>query len=514
MKGAEALLRTLLVGGVEVCFTNPGTSEMQFVAALDRVPGLRAVLTLFEGVATGAADGYARMSGRPAATLLHLGPGLANGLANLHNAMRANVPLVSIVGEHATWHLQYDAPLTSDIAGYARQSSPFIRTPQTAGEIAAATAEVLVAARTAPGCVATLIAPADCTWDDCAGPAPVPPVPPPAQVDEAAVQEAAAVLRSGEPAMLLVWGAALQGPVLAYAGRIAAQCGARLSTPTHFARMERGAGRVVVERVPYAVDLARAMLAGVRHLILVGAKPPVSFFAYPNKPSVIAPDDVQIHSLATPAQDLEDALARLSEAVGASSAAPVQPVRRPALPAGPFTPEAISQAIGALLPEGCIVVDEAVTSGYQTMAATAGSPPHDWLAHTGGAIGLGMPLATGAAVACPNRRVLNLEADGSAAYTLQSLWTQARERLNVTTVLYANRVYKILQNEFQQAEAGQKPGPVASRLLDIGDPALDWVALARGMGVPARRVDSIDEFNRTLAAYLREPGPNLIEAVI
>ncbi len=513
MKGAEALLRTLLAGGVDVCFTNPGTSEMQFVAALDRVPGLRAVLALFEGVATGAADGYARMADRPAATLLHLGPGMANGLANLHNAWRAEVPMVNIVGEHATWHLKYDAPLKTDIAKYASQVSGWVRSSASAQQIAADTAEAIAAARRPPGQIATLIAPADCTWDEAEGPAPVPEAAAPARVEEAAVYEAAAALRSGQPCMLLLGGRALRETALGYAGRIAARTGARLAT-NRFARLQRGAGRVPLGRLPYQVDLAVEFLRGIQHLILVGTQPPVSFFAYPNKPNWLAPEDAQIHTLGTTAHNLEDALARLAEAVGAQAPAQVQALQRPGLPSGPLTPDTAAQVVAALMPEGCIMAEEAITSGYPLMPATAGAPPHDWLTVTGGAIGIGMPLATGAAVACPDRRVLNLEADGSGAYTLQALWTQAREGLNVTTVVYANRMYRILENEYIAAGAGLKPQPQAARLLSLGQPDIDWVKLAGGFGVPAVRVDTAEAFAAVLRRHLQEPGPNLIEAVI
>jgi acetolactate synthase-1/2/3 large subunit len=314
--------------------------------------------------------------------------------------------------------------------------------------------------------------------------------------------------------MLLLSGAALRAGALADAGRVAAHCGARLACTTFFARLERGAGRVPAERLPYRIDQALHALRDVRHLILVGARPPVAFFAYPGAPSWLAPEDAHIQTLAGAEHDLGDALARLAEAVGARQPAPAQAPRRPALPDGPLTPGTIAQAIGALLPEQCIVVEEAVTSGMEAWPATAGAPPHDWLVLTGGAIGDGMPLAVGAAVACPDRRVLDLQADGSAAYTLQALWTQAREQLNVTTVLYANRAYRILEQEYMQAGAGQQPGPQARRLLSIGQPDLDWVSLARGMGVPAVRVDTTDAFNTALRIALQEPGPNLIEALI
>lgn len=514
MKGAEALLRTLVSGGVDVCFTNPGTSEMQFVAALDRVPGMRAVLTLFEGVATGAADGYARMTGRPASTLLHLGPGLANGLANLHNAMRAQTPIVNIVGEHATWHLRHNAPLTSDIAGYARQVSGWIHTTSHVQTIAADTAAAIVAAQQPPGQIATLITPADCTWEECDGPAPIGALAAPAKVTEDAIRNAATVLRSGEPTLLLLNGAALLGNALNDAGRIAAHCHARLSSTTFFPRQSRGAGTVITERVPYLAGQAVQSLQGIRHLILVGAQAPVSFFGYPGTPSLLAPPDAQVHILAQAEHDIPDALARLADAVDATTPASLSPLQRPSLPTGALTPLSLAQALGALLPEQCIVVDEANTCGGPVWQATISAPPHDWLVLTGGSIGDGMPMALGAALACPDRRILNLQADGSAAYTLQSLWSQAREQCNVTTVIYANRAYRILEMEYVQAGAGQQPGPQSRRLLSLDQPDLDWVALSRGMGVPSQRVTSTEEFSTTLAAYLKEPGPNLIEALI
>jgi acetolactate synthase-1/2/3 large subunit len=514
MKGAEALLRTLLAGGIDVCFTNPGTSEMQFVAAIDRVPQMRGVLALFEGVATGAADGYARMAGRPAATLLHLGPGLANGLANLHNARRAMSPIVNIVGEHATHHLEYDAPLASDIAGLASPVSAWVHTSASARTIAADTAAAIAAARQPPGQIATLITPADATWDESEGAAAVPDAAPPARADEAQIRAAADALRSGEPALLLMGGDALRDPALEHAGRIAARCRARLSSTTFIARQSRGAGRVRTERLPYFVEPALAALAEVRHLILVGAPAPVAFFAYPGLPSSLVPAGTQVHVLARPGEDLADALARLADAVGASAPAPLAPLQRPGLPSGALDPLTIAQAIAALLPEQCVVVDESATSGWALLDATAGAPPHDWLMLTGGAIGDGLPMATGAAIASPGRRVLALQADGSAAYTMQALWTQAREQLDVTTVIYANRAYRILEVEYTRTESGQRPGPRAGQLMSLAQPELNWAQLARGMGVPATRVETLADFNRTLAGYLREPGPNLIEAMI
>ena len=514
MNGAESLVRTLVDGEVEVCFANPGTSEMHFVAALDRVDGMRCVLGLFEGVVTGAADGYARMADKPAATLLHLGPGLANGLANLHNAVKSSTPMVNIVGDHATYHRAYDAPLTSDIEAAARPFSGWVKTSPDALSVAADGAAAIAAARTPPGRVATLILPADTAWNEGSGPAPVPPVPGRTAVSGEAVDQAARILRSGEPTMILLTGVAVRERGLELAGRIAAATGARLMAQTFNARIERGAGRVSVDRVPYPVDIAVAALAGFRHVILVGSKQPVAFFAYPDKPSVLTAPDCQIHTLARPEEDLVGALDALVEALGAGrQAAPILDLALPALGEGAVTPEAISRSLGALLPENAIVIDEAVTSGRAFFPPTRQARPHTWLQNMGGSIGLGLPMATGAALAAPDRKTVCLQADGSGMYTLQALWTMARESLDVTIVLFANRSYAILRGELANVGA-QNVGRKALDMLDIGRPDLDWVSLARGMGVPGVRVTDMAEFNRRFAEGLATPGPYLIEAVL
>ena len=514
MNGAESLARTLVAGGVDVCFTNPGTSEMHFVAALDKVEGIRCVLGLFEGVVTGAADGYWRMAERPAATLLHLGPGLGNGLANLHNARKASSGIVNVVGDHATYHVKHDAPLTSDIEGIARPVSAWVRTSPTARAVAADGAAAIAAAWGPPGQIATLILPADTAWNEAAGVAPAAPRAERARVDAEAVARCAKALRSGEPAMLLLTGQGVRARGLALAGRIATATGARLLAQGSNARIERGAGRVPIERLPYPVDLALGVLKDVRHLILVGSKAPVAFFAYPNKPSVLTPDGCQIHPLSTIAEDSLSALEWLADEVGAKEDSEVvQLATRPGLPTGPLNPDTLAASLGALLPEGAIVADESVTTGRGFFRLTAGAPPHDWLNNMGGSIGLGLPLATGAAVACPDRKVVCLEGDGSGMYTVQALWTQAREQLDVTTVVFANRTYAILRGELAGVGAGT-PGRKAADMLDIGRPDLDWVALARGMGVDATRATTADEFNRQFAASLAHRGPRLIEAVL
>jgi acetolactate synthase-1/2/3 large subunit len=514
MNGAESLLETLVRSGVEVCFSNPGTSEMHFVAALDRQAGMRAVLGLFEGVVTGAADGYARMAGKPACTLLHLGPGLANGLANLHNARRARVPIVNVVGDHATYHRGLDAPLTSDIEGFARPVSGWIRVSQSAASVAADGAAAVAASRSAPGQVATLILPADTAWNDASGAAEPVPAAPFARPADDAVAAVALALRSGAPAAILMNGAALSAAGTDLAGKIAAATGARLFADTFVTRIARGAGRVDVERIPYFGEQAAAVLAPFKHLILIGTKAPVTFFAYPGKPSELTPADCLVHTLAAPAEDAIAALNALVDALGAGKTAPPRTVSEPLrLARGALTPESIAQAVGMLLPEQAILVNEAATSGFMMPAMTSGARPHDWLDLTGGAIGQGLPTAVGAAVACPDRRVIALQADGSGMYTVQSLWTMARENLDVTVIVFANRKYAILQVELLRVGAGN-PGRKAMDMLDLSRPDLNWVALAKGMGVPATRATTSEEFNAQLAHSLATAGPTLIEAVL
>ncbi len=513
MNGAQAVILTLVKSGVTTCFANPGTSEMHFVAALDAVPQMRGVLCLFEGAATGAADGYGRMAGRPAATLLHLGPGLANGLANLHNARRARTPVLAIVGDHATYHKRFDAPLESDIDALAGSVSGWVRRSSRSADAPADAADAVVAAMNPPGQVATLILPADVTWTDGAQPAPAVAVRPPAPVSDAVVNPIAAVLRGGEQCVILLGGAGLYRPALEAASRLAEGTGARLLAETFPARLQRGVGIPAVDRLAYLAEFAAGQLAGARHLILAGARAPVSFFAYPGKASYLVPDGCQVHTLATAGEDVAGALAGLAEQAAPEARARLQSAERPGLPSGELTGQSAAAAIGALLPEDAIVCDEANTSGIWLPAATAGAPPHDWLSLTGGAIGQGLPVATGAAVACPGRPVLALEADGSAMYTISALWTHAREQLDITTVIFSNRSYAVLNMELDRTGA-TTTGNLARSLLELSRPALDFTALAAGMGVPATRAVTAEEFAAQLRHALAEPGPHLIEAAL
>jgi len=517
MNGAEAVVRTLAECGVNTCFANPGTSEMHFVAALDAVPQVRGVLCLFEGAATGAADGYGRMTGRPAAALLHLGPGLANGLANLHNARRAHTPLLAIVGDHATYHKRFDAPLESDIDAVAGTVSGWVRRSTRSADAPADAADAVAAALSPPGQIATLILPADVTWTDGAEPAYPVSGRPPSAVPNTFIRRAMGALRGpaggGESCTILLGGAGLTRGALEPASRIANATGARVLAETFPARHERGAGIPAVDRLAYLVEFAAGQLAGTRHLILAGATAPVSFFAYPGKPSTPIPAGCHVHVLAEPGDDVPAALASLADRVAEGASPSVQPPERPGLPGGELTGQTAAAVIGALMPEDAIVCDEANTSGLWLPSATAGAPPHDWLSLTGGAIGQCLPLATGAAIASPGRPVLALEADGSAMYTASALWTHAREQLDITTVIFSNRSYAILNMELERTGA-PTTGKTARDLLDLSRPTIDFVALATGLGVPASRALTAAEFAAQLRNALAEPGPHLIEAAL
>jgi acetolactate synthase-1/2/3 large subunit len=510
VNGAQALIGSLVGAGVDVCFMNPGTSEMHFVSALDSVPEMRGVLALFEGVATGAADGYARIAGRPAAVLLHLGPGLANGLANLHNARRAGTPVVNIVGAHATGHVRYDAPLQSDIEALARTVSGWVHTSGTTRDLAQDAMRAVEAARA--GLVATLVLPADVSWDEGGALAP-PRAAPRAEVPDAQVLAAAKVVSAGASAMLLLGGPALTERGLRAASRIAAATGARLLAETFPARMERGAGLPSVDRLAYLVEVAETQLAGVRHLVLAGARPPVSFFAYPGLGSDLVPDGCAVTVLADAGQDVQAALDLLADRVAAGTEPVLAAGAPPAAAPGPLTAISLANTVAASLPEHAIVADEAITSGFALPVALAAAPRHSLLTLTGGAIGQGLPVATGAAIAAPDRPVLSLEADGSAMYTIQALWTQARERLDVTTVLINNAAYAVLRMELARTAAGQA-GERAARMLDLSGPTPDFTQISAGLGVPAVRVTTAEDLDAELRRAYAEPGPHLIEAIV
>jgi acetolactate synthase-1/2/3 large subunit len=511
MIGARALLHSLVGADVDVCFMNPGTSEMHFVSALDSVPDMRGVLALFEGVATGAADGYARIAGRPAAVLLHLGPGLANGLANLHNARRARSPVLVVVGGHATGHVRYDSPLQSDIEALARTVSGWVHTCGSPRDLPQDAMRAVAAAR--GGQIATLVLPADVSWTDGALPAPPRPAVRPAAAGHERIKTVADLLPSGVPAIVLLGGNALTERGLRAASRISAATGARLLAETFPARMERGAGLPLVDRLAYLAEHADAQLAGTEHLILAGARPPVSFFAYPGRASDLVPDGCLVSVLAEPDEDAAATLELLADEV-AEGIAPILAEAAPAgLEPGPLTPVSLARAIAASLPENAIISDEANTAGAAIPAALARAPRHSLLTLTGGAIGQGLPVATGAAIAAPDRPVLALEADGSALYTIQALWTQAREQLNVTTVLLNNAAYAILRMELGRTAAGAA-GERAARMLDLSGPTPDFTEISTGLGVPAVRVTTADELDAELRRGYAEPGPHLIEAIV
>jgi acetolactate synthase-1/2/3 large subunit len=515
MNGAESLVKTLTDRGVDICFANPGTSEMHFLKALEN-PRMRSVLCLFEGVCTGAADGYYRMKGTPASTLLHLGPGLANGLANIHNAKRASSGMVNIVGEHSASHLKYDPPLTSDIEGLARPLSHWVRRVESPHSVAWDVSTAISKASEHPGQIATLLLPGDASWQEAGNagaalPATVVAEPQIKRPDPARVEAIAKVLRSAEPALVILANRATRGRAVELAGRLKAATDCRLATQFFTSRIERGAGRVTLERIPYAVPQALEFLKGFKHIITMETTEPIAFFSYPDKPSLLKAPGTVFHTLSEADEDSAAALEMLLYALDAGGAqAVLQPRAEAVIPQGALNPASIAAALAAALPEHCILVDESLTTGRETMGLTVGAAPHDLINNMGGSIGYGTPVATGAALACPDRRVFCMVGDGSAMYTIQSLWTQAREGLNVTTIIFANNSYAILKAEYANMGAGA-PGPQALAMIDIDRPRIDWLSMAKSMGVPAVAVDSAEGFHKAMVNSAREQGPTLIE---
>jgi acetolactate synthase-1/2/3 large subunit len=513
MNGADALISTLVANEVTACFANPGTSEMQFVAALDGKPEMRPVLCLFEGVATGAADGYGRIADRPACTLLHLGPGYGNGIANLHNARRAYTPIVNVVGDHATYHRPYDAPLNSDIATLVKPNSLWAKSADSPDTVAGLAAEAVAASYGPPGGPVSLILPADSAWlptsgDPVIAQKPTRPAPP-----GKAVEAAARALKAAKKPVILLGGQACRAESLREAARLQA-AGVAVYSDTFVPRQARGAGVFLPKKMPYFGEMALAELEGVDLMVFVGTATPVAFFAYPDRPSVLVPQGCETLTLADRSEDSVAGLAALAEALGAPASGPSQSLALPdAAPSGKLNPYHVGASIARHMPENAIVCDDAVTSGTGVAAGTATARPHDILALTGGAIGIGLPLAIGAAVAAPDRKVLSLNGDGAAMYTVQSLWTMARESLDVTVVVFANHTYRILNVEMTRTGAGEA-GPSASKLLDLGDPRTDWVSVAKGLGVPAVRCETAEEFESAFARAMAQRGPTFIEAAI
>jgi acetolactate synthase-1/2/3 large subunit len=513
MNGAQALITTLAAHGVRACFANPGTSEMQFVAALDHQPDMRPVLCLFEGVATGAADGYGRMADTPACTLLHLGPGYGNGVANLHNARRAFTPLINVIGDHATYHRQYDAPLNSDIATLVAPHSIWAQSAETPDSVARLAAEAIAASYGPPGGPVSLILPADAAW----GPvkAKAQPVSRPARAAPAGstVDAIARAIRAAKKPVLLLGGHACRAEALGEAARLEA-AGIAVYSDTFVARQARGAGTFLPRKMAYFGEMALEDLAGVDLMVFAGTTTPVAFFAYPDRPSVLAPAGCRTLTLSTRGEDAVAGLGALAEALDAPKAGPVQPLQRAdASPTGALNPYLVGTSIARHMPEGAILCDDAVTSGLGVLTGTATARPHEVLGLTGGAIGDGMPMAIGAAVAAPDRKVISLNGDGSAMYTVQSLWTMARETLDVTVVVFVNHSYRILNVEMTRTGAGA-PGPAARRLLDLGGPEISWCPIAQGLGLPAVSCETAEAFDKAFAGAMAQRGPMFIEAKI
>ena len=514
MNGAESMLQTLINNGVEVCFANPGTSEMHMVAAMGESESIRSVLCLFEGVCSGAADGYGRMAGKPACTLLHLGPGLSNASANLHNAKKGHTPIINLIGDHATYHKKLNAPLTSDILSLANPVSDWLRVAEAAVDLPSAAADAVYAANVKPGQVATLIVPANAAWDESIQPLPAQPAPIVPKVSDAAISESVRLLTNGEPSILLLGNMALTERALELADQIVQATGTKLLSDTFIPRQARGEGRCKIERLGYFAEQAVEQVNGAKQWVMVGTKAPVAFFAYPDKPGELYPEGSSLHTLAQPNEDAEHALEKLVIALGAESYTPRKIVKnKPQSGAGNLDPVTLANSFAHYLPANAIVVDEGATAGGLCGPLSEAAEKHDWLGLTGGSIGYGLPAAIGAAVACPDRKVICVHGDGGAMYTIQSLWTMIREQLDICVIILANRKYQILQIELSRVGA-ESVNEKTLEMMDLSNPDIDFVKIAEGMGMQAVRAETAEQFNEAYSKAMATKGPCLIEAIM
>ncbi len=515
MNGAESLTKALAKEGVKVCFANPGTSEMHLVNALDSEAGIRSILCLFEGVCTGAADGYGRMTGKPAATLLHLGPGLANGISNLHNARKASTPIINLVGDHADYHRKHDSPLNSNITALASSVSSWMKSDSTSMSLSSDVIEALNSAinpKPRPdGQISTLIIPANAAWEKGTDPVRRPELQERGQISKTKIDETARQIDS--ECLILLGSDGLSVAARQAAGRISKKTKCRVAMSMFSEKIEHGFGLPVSERLPYFPEHVMAFLKGVKKIVLAGASKPVSFFAYPSLPSVPIPEEVEILNLSRSNEDTTSALESIVNILGLNEGAfSAYRSQKVELSSPNLSSKTIGEVIASTLPEGAIICGDS-GGGFDAFEPSQNAPPHTWLNLTGGSIGQGAPVSVGAAVACPEKQVLSLLGDGAAMYTLQALWTQAREGLNVTTIIYKNEKYRILEIEYWRLgvnEIGEKAGD----LFSLGEPSIDFCALAKGMGVESVSVHTPESFRAALEVAFSRTGPYLIEACI
>ena len=512
MTGAQALVGTLADNGVRACFANPGTSEMHLVTALDGEPRIRSVLCLFEGVATGAADGYSRITGVPAMTLLHLGAGYLNAGANIHNAGRANTPMVNVIGDHAVPHLKYDAPLTSDILGLAGPNSGWIKSANKVGDTGKLATEAFSASYGPKRGPISLLLPADSAWEEGGVKGPVVTPPPLRAVSAERITAAAKAVKAAVKPVIVINGTALTEAGLAAAARLKA-AGLRVMTDTFYAKMRRGAGVFAPDRMQYFAEGAMADLEGSDLMLVAGTSLPVAFFSYPGKPSLLVPEGCETMDLGGADTDSAQTLTALVDAMGAEDAAAPETLKIPDMPIGELNAVTVGKSITRHMPENAIVSDDGVSNGLMSYLPTQNARAHDWMMLTGGAIGQGMPLALGAAIAAPDRKVICISGDGAGMYTNQALWSMAREGADVTTIIFVNHSYRILNIELYRTGAGN-PGPTAKNMLSIGGPDINWVGLSESLGVPAVKATTAEAFDTALADAIAAKGPRLIAAVV
>ncbi len=513
MMGAQWMLKSAAAAGIEVCFANPGTTELPFVAAMDRATEIRPLLGLFEGVCSGAADGYYRIRRKPAMTLTHLGPGFANAIANFHNARRARSAIFNVIGEHMSWHVAADPPLASDIESLARPVSAGVWRADTPATLHNATVGALQGLQQRGG-IQTLILPMDLQEDpvqhSIAAPVAAQAA---ADYDAAAVATVAADITAGRKVLLYLGADALGEAALRRLARLAALPNVELVGETFPAASEHGRGLPAIKRLVALAEKAHPYLLGFERVAVLAAEPPVAFFGARGLPSHLG-DPARMATVCGPggrvAEALEELLARVRPA--AAPASTVQRVSDTDLGES-LTPESASRVVAAHLPANAIVSAEGATLGFPFNALASQAERHTTIVLTGGAIGQGLPSAFGASVAAPDRKVVALQSDGSALFTIQALWSMAREGSDVVVILASNQRYNILINEMSRNGYALTSPPVRD-LLNLARPAVDWQALSTSFGVPSNRVESVSALRRAFQAALAERGPRLIEVVL
>ena len=517
MNGAAAFFKSIVDNGIDTIFACPGTSEMQVVDEVG-YSNLRVVLCLFENSVTGMADGYARMLDKPALGMVHVTCGLTNALANMHNARIANSRMIIFGGGVHVAH-EVNEPVHSMlqrqpyVAQIAAQCVIEARSPD---QLAAAATQALKASNDGAGKIVYVYGPNNAVWGESSFQGKLTSSAEQRQrVSTATISSIADTLKAGKKTAFILDNLALREEGLEILGRIAEGAGGRLFREWLPSRIAMGAGRVRTETLPYGGAEGRELLSEFDQIVLVGAKIPVCPFSYENQPWVKIPENCNVHTLATADHDILAALEELATQLDLPEKASNRYNRKPGEPpTGPLSGNSIVQSLSILMPADSIVLDEAMLENVMFPLLMDGAAPFDFMAACpGGAIGAGPPVACGAAIACPNRKVILLEGDFSLMQGNTALWSMAQHNLDICVINYNNEGSASLSTELARVRQGEAQ-PKSIELLRIRKPTIDYAAMAESMGVPASRAETAEEFHLQLTKAMSTKGPHFIDANI